>query len=170
MLRRSAIVGICCLTATALGAECAHSAHFFIFESESRKVTGYLDGAAQNGRIIQFFCHPHYLQDNSEDLPAVERVLKLIGSHSQEKGYQILYTSTNRIAAFWQARSASKIVREGLEIAVKAQVPMVIVLPEGAGDMIRLNGKEVPVVKKKVGDRMLSLLCIPEGENTLRLL
>lgn len=144
-----------------------YEARLYQENSDISKVTGYLDGAAQNGRIIQFFCHPHYLQDNSEDLPAVERVLKLIGSYSQEKGYQILYTSTNRIAGFWKGRSGSAVSREGSEIAVTAKVPLIIVLPESAGDTVRLNGSPVSVVKKKVGDRSLSLVCIPEGNNTI---
>ena len=144
-----------------------YEARLYREDSDPAKVTGYLDGAAQNGRIIQFFCHPHYLQDNSSDLEAVERVLKLIRTYREEKGYQMLCTTTNRIAGFWTGRSASRINRNGSGMEVRAEVPLVVVLPGMGADTVVLNGEHVPVVKKKVSGRDLSLVYVPAGENRI---
>ena len=136
-------------------------------DSDTSKVIAYLDGAAQNARITQFFFHPHYLNDDNEHCVAALRVLALIKSHLAAKGYRALPMTTNTVAQFWQARAQASVIAGDRTITVTAAAPMLLRLPEATA--ATLDGAPAPVLHKTVEGGDAYLVFVPAGEHTVQL-
>ena len=138
-------------------------------DSDTSRITDYLDNGAAWGRITQFFIHPHYLHDTSEDLEATKRVLELIGSHCERMGYRKLISTTDRIAAFWQGRKQASIQRENSEIVVDSQIPVVLVLPAGylQKEAVCVDGKPAAVISRKIGGEQMHLVALEAGTHRI---
>lgn len=133
-------------------------------------VLGYLDGCAENGRIAQYFIHPHYLEYSSTERPAVLRVLDLTNRHIAEKGYKVLRTTTDRISTFWHTRAAATAVAAEGTVTVKTETPVFLRLPEEYGkETAQLDGQPAPVIRKTVSGIPACFLYISAGEHTVAL-
>jgi hypothetical protein len=137
-------------------------------DSDTSKVRAYLDGAAKNARIAQFFFHPHYLNDISDQFPATTRVLRLINSHVAAQGYCALSMTTNTIATFWQKRAAATIDVSSEGITVSTETPILLRLPCDV-DTAMLDGKTVATTHKCVESAVATLLRIPAGKHEVKL-
>ncbi len=137
-------------------------------DSDPTKVIRYLDGAAENARITQFFFHPHYLNDDNVHCTAALRVLALIKHHIAAKGYCALPMTTNAIARFWQARTAASLVTDGQSIKVTSAVPLLLRLAKDA-QVVRVDGKETAVTHKCVEGKDAYLVTVPAGEHMVTL-
>ena len=142
--------------------------------NEPARIESYVDRAAADGRIAQFFCHPHYLSDENPHTPLTLAALRLALNHADACGYKLLKTTTDRIASFWQARSKAKITpltaSEPGETAVctDTDVPLLLRLPAPHSTQrlkVLLDGTEVPVVTKKRSTGLKFYVHIPEGEH-----
>ncbi len=131
-------------------------------DSDTAKVVSYLDGAAANARITQFFFHPHYLNDDNPHCVAALRVLSLIKSHIAQKGYHALPMTTNTIAAFWQARAKATVEQNGKAITVKTDTPVLLRLAAPAAT-VTLDGTPAAVTQKFVQGDTAYLVAIPAG-------
>ncbi len=136
------------------------------------RITGYLDEAAEAGRIAQFFIHPHYFQPENPDSVYVENVLALVSDHIARKRYRVLRTTTDRIALFWRGRRSSWAAesRDGT-ISVRAEVPLIVRVPAGSCvDQVLVNGKRTEAVLRETGAGDVRLIVLPSpGEYRIRL-
>ena len=135
-------------------------------DSDTSKVITYLDNAAQNARITQFFFHPHYLNDDNVHCVAALRVLALIKSHMAEKKYRALPMTTNTIAKFWKARAEATIVPNGTTYTVNTETAVLFRLPTAAKSVL-LDGVRVPVMTKEVEGATAYLVAVPAGEHVI---
>ena len=126
------------------------------YEGTEEMVKGYIDGAAYEGRIAQFFIHPHYFWPESPHAAWSTAALKLAKAYWAEKGYRVAFTSTNRIAKFWQARKNAKITASGNAITVICDAPMALSLPVNAAEVL-IDGQKAATVKKTVSGREVTL-------------
>lgn len=131
-------------------------------DSDTTKVLTYLDNAAANARITQFFFHPHYLNDDNPHCVAALRVLSLIKQRIAQKGYRALPMTTNTIAAFWQARAKATVTQTGNTITVKTDAPLLLRLAAPAAT-VTLDDAPCSVTRKDVEGRTAYLLAIPAG-------
>jgi len=136
------------------------------YEGTEEMVKGYIDGAAEEGRIAQFFVHPHYFWHESPHSQWSTAALKLAKAYWAEKGYRPALTSTNRIAKFWQARKDAVITADCGKITVNCSAPCALVLPEGV-TVLTVNGKPAETVQKAVSGRELTLIALPTPGETM---
>ena len=125
-------------------------------------ITNYLDGAAEHGRISQFFLHPHYFAPDKGHAEYVANALALIREHIDMKNYKVLFTTTNQIALFWKGRSESTISQDGSgKITVTAQVPLVLKIPaqEDSAWTVNCNTAEYP--DRVIRGRRFKLIILP---------
>lgn len=136
-------------------------------DSDSTKIRSYIDEACRHGRIIQFFLHPHYLSSYyGKKIAATERVLKTILEHTA--GKPILFTTTNKIARFWKARSNSRIEQSENELRISAKTDLILTLPPTlAKKALTLDGNPIKTHEKTVSGRQLTLVCIPCGDHII---
>lgn len=136
-------------------------------DSDSSKIRSYLDEACRHGRIVQFFLHPHYLSSHyGKKIAATERVLKTILEHTAGKA--ISFTTTNKIARFWNARSNSRIEQNGTELCISAKTDLILTLPlPFAKKALTLDGNPITSHEKTVSGRQLTLVCIPRGNHVI---
>lgn len=125
------------------------------------QILQYIDGAAKDGRIAQFFIHPHYLAPSNPNTAWSTAAVKLAKEHWTEKGYTVCLTSTNRIALFWQARRNAAICAVPEGITVECTVPTALVLPEAA-ERVLVDGKECATVTRKVTGRTRTLAVLAQ--------
>ncbi|MBQ8401572.1 MAG: hypothetical protein IJX14_06540, partial [Clostridia bacterium] len=129
------------------------------YEGTEEMVKSYIDDAAAEGRIVQFFIHPHYLWHESPHAQWSVAALRLAKAYWEEKGYKIALTSTNRIAKFWQARKNAEITLSDGVITVKCDAPCALVLPEGVKSA-ETDGKTAEIVVKMISDRETALTAL----------
>lgn len=135
---------------------------------QKEPICRHLDESAANGRISQFFMHPHYFNEEFGNMEAVHGALELITRHCLEKGYQVCYTTTNQLAGFWQNRSKSQITETAPgEYKLRAACPLAIRLPKRIRKVKCLEMK-IKVEEKERRERTEYLAVIPKaGEYTL---
>lgn len=137
------------------------------YEGTEEMVKTYIDGAAEEGRIAQFFVHPHYFWHESPHAQWSTAALKLAKAYWAEKGYRVALTSTNRIAKFWQARKNAEITLSDGVITVRCDVPCALVLPEGTRTAV-IDGTDAEIVVKMISDRETALAALTEpGEHRI---
>ncbi len=136
-------------------------------DQDTSKITSYIDEAKENGRIIQFFIHPHYLSFYYEEkIEATLRVLRVIKEHT--KHYNALFTTTNNITRFWLDRADSKIDVENGTIKVNAKSPCIVTLPSSLADKtVLVDGKETVATTREQRGTTLTLVCVDKGEHTV---
>lgn len=133
-------------------------------------VIHYLEGCAKNGRIAQYFIHPHYMAYSSDQRDAVLRVLALTNRHIEEKGYKVLRTTTNNLTEFWHARARVTAEATADGIAVKTEIPVFLRLPERYGKETAVcNGKESAVIHKTVSGIPGAFLYLTAGTHKITL-
>ena len=133
-------------------------------------VLNYLEGCAHNGRIAQYFIHPHYMAYSSDQRDAVLRVLALTNRHIEEKGYKVLRTTTDTLTRFWHSRAKTTAVTTAGGIAVKTEIPVFLRLPEGYDkDTVDCNGQTAPVIRKTVSGTDAAFLYLTAGEYAVSL-
>ncbi len=130
------------------------------------KVINYIDYAAATGGIAQFFFHPHYLAPDNPHTPAAHAAIKLMKARVEEMGYKPHFTSTNRIAKFWKARSEAALAVSGDSITVTCEVPMILRLPAKPAS-VTLDGAAAPVTEKTIAGDFAWLVTIPAGTHTV---
>ena len=135
--------------------------------SDTSKIVSYIDSAAENARIAQFFIHPHYLEYSSRDREAVLRVLSLIQKTLTEKDYSALFTSVNRITDFWLSRMASSVKDLGDRIEIAARCELFVVINRDTTGLVLLDSQPCDVIEKNVSGKRLSLVFVPSGEHTV---
>ncbi len=137
------------------------------YEGTEEMVKEYIDGAAAEGRIAQFFVHPHYFWPENQHSQWSTAAIKLAKEYWTEKGYVPAITSTNRIAKFWKARSEAVITVNDDLITVKCDSPCALVLPEGT-KTASVDGKAAEIIVKTISDREVCLAALTEpGEHTV---
>ncbi len=133
-------------------------------------VIHYLEGCAKNGRIAQYFIHPHYMAYSSDQRDAVLRVLSLTNRHIEEKGYKVLRTTTDTLTRFWHDRARTTAVATDGGIAVKTEIPVFLRLPEGYGkETVVCNDQEAAVIRKTVSGIPASFLYLTAGKYKISL-
>jgi hypothetical protein len=136
--------------------------------SDTSKVVKYIENAAKNARISQFFIHPHYLALSSSDRPAVLRVLDLIGKTISENRYNCLYSTTDKITKFWFDRALSRIEKLGNSLKVILSDDMLITLPKSiSSDNILIDGKKAKVIKKLICGKEIRLIHVSFGNHVI---
>jgi hypothetical protein len=70
-------------------------------DSDPGKVKRYLDAAAANARITQFFFHPHYLNESSDHYGASQRAIAVMKQHIAACGYVAMPMTTNTWDCCW---------------------------------------------------------------------
>ncbi len=135
-------------------------------DSDTTKIKNYLDAAAANARITQFFFHPHYLNEDNPHCAAVLRALDVMEQHLTARGYVSLPMTTNTIAQFWKARSEATIAPNGSTITVKTATPMLVRLPTPA-EQVTLDGQPATVICKTVEGTKAYLVAVPAGEHVI---
>ena len=99
-----------------------------VIDGNTSKIKSYIDGAVQNGRIIQFFFHPHYISSYyKQKQQRTTDALEFIKEYT--KNFNVMFSTTDSIAKFWHARAGVKIKTDGECINVSSQIPIVISLP-----------------------------------------
>ena len=128
----------------------------------------YLSDSAANGRIAQFFIHPHYLNPSYEYITSTFTALKRIQSFIQEKEYAVWYTTTNAITAYWHNRRASTLEEQRPGVwSLTAACPLSVLLPEGV-TKVECDGKSLPVQSRVLCGKTRNLAPISAaGEYTL---
>jgi hypothetical protein len=145
-----------------------YEARLYAEDDDTSTVKNYLDGAVDGGRITQFFFHPHYLHDNSNDREATHRVLALIKNYTKSRGYDIHYSSTNRIASFWAARRDAKLSADDGKISVKCDTPLLLRLPKGVkSESVLIDGKAEKTQRKRLYGEETLLVYVPAGAHTV---
>lgn len=136
-------------------------------DQDTTKITSYIDQAKENGRIIQFFMHPHYLSFYYEEkIEATLRVLRLIKEYT--KRYNVMFTTTNNITRFWFDRADSKIDVQNDTLKIDAKTPCVLTLPDAlAKKRVFADGIEITPTERVQGGKALSLVCLSQGEHTI---
>ncbi len=130
-------------------------------------VLNYIDDAAREGRIAQFFCHPHYLEDHGAHTPWARAAIEAGLSRARDKGYRIFRTTTDEIALFWHARSLSKISSKDGALTVSSATSVVLRLPDAqAPGTVLLDGKPVRPLHAKRPGRFIP---VPGGTHTIEL-
>ena len=138
--------------------------------SDTGKITDYIDRAAQEGRIAQFFIHPHYFAPDSRDMPAVIAALRLIMKHCGDMGYAPLFTTTDNIAKFWQSRAKSRLEYTGGMWIIETPIPLAIRLPHTHNSAeILLDGEPAVVINKIRSGREVSFVSVDSGRHTLEI-
>lgn len=137
-------------------------------DSNTAKIKNYLDSAAANARITQFFFHPHYLNEDNEHCAAALRVLKVIQQHIAESEYVAFTMTTNTIAQFWRARRQATIAQSGSTLIIKTSAPMLVRLPAPT-EQVTLDGQPAPVIRKSVEDTEAYLVAVVAGEHVIEL-
>ena len=131
-------------------------------------VKNYIDEAADEGRIAQFFVHPHYFWPENPHSEWSVAAIKLAKAYWAEKGYRVALTSTNRIAKFWMARKDAVITQSEGSITVNCASPCALVLPEGS-EAITVNGAPAETVKKSISGREVTVIALTTpGENVIK--
>ncbi len=137
------------------------------------RITAYIDNAAAEGRITQFFCHPHYLEPDSAHTPATLAALRLAFGHAKAKEYRILKTSTDRIARFWHSRAESSIESDAVRAdetaayLVRSEIPVLIRLPISPDSAVFSDGIPVSVTEKNRAGNRCFLVFVPKGEHRI---
>jgi len=130
------------------------------------KIVEYLENGVKYGRILQFFIHPHYLAHRSSQRPLVLNALHLMQTHIREKGYRVLYTTTNEIARFWHSRADAQVTPTQNGYRIRTDVPIFLKVGD-RGQTFLLNGKKVePILRLENGTNSL-FIPIPEGTQVL---
>lgn len=137
--------------------------------ADKEKITRYIDEAADGGRIIQFFLHPHYLATESNDRTWATAALQTAIQRWTDKAYLPLLTTTNRIARFWKARAEAEIKVDGTRVAVRCDHPLLLRLPYET-DTVLVDASEVPVIHKQVDGHMVHLVPLHKPYTTVTLL
>ena len=120
--------------------------------TDESQVLNYIDGAAADGRIAQFFVHPHYFNPANQNSEWSVAALKAAIAHWNEKGYTVCLTSTNRIARFWEARKNVQIAVEDGSYVVRNSQPMAVALPDGVTS-VSVDGAAAEIVTHTVTGR-----------------
>jgi len=120
--------------------------------TDEGKVLNYIDGAAEDGRIAQFFVHPHYFNPANANSEWSVAALKAAIAHWKEKGYTPCLTSTNRIARFWEARKDVQIAVEDDRYSVNNALPMALALPNSVVS-VTVDGADAAVITRTVTGR-----------------
>ena len=134
------------------------------------KITDYIDGAAENGRIAQFFLHPHYLGSALSEAPWGENVpwaiaaLQCAKAHWEQKNYHPLLTSVDEIARFWHARADARITETDKGWKISSEVPVVLELPFPT-HFIQIDGTPTAVCEKTICGEKRYLITVPEGDH-----
>ena len=138
-------------------------------ESSTDDITNYIDGGVANGRIMQFFIHPHYICEGGKDREATLRSLRVIKNHIASSSYDVLLTTTNTITKFWHARAKSTIRKDGNTIKTICESPMLLRLPEEPKRTPLVDSEAGTLSEKVVCQEKAYLLYIPAGEHTVEL-
>ncbi len=132
--------------------------------SSPEKIVDYITLCAKNGRFAQLFIHPHYLNDEiAHEKQAVCRVLEVVGDLINQNKYQVLYTTTNRIAGFWKARQHATLQVAGNEIHCHCEEECLVALPFIV-ENVKMNHEEA---KCECRDGK-TLVFVPRGNHTIR--
>jgi hypothetical protein len=134
-------------------------------DASTDKIIRYLDDGAAHGRILQYFMHPHYLTDGwPKDRAAELRAIEVTRRHLAHKGYAVHYTTTDRIADFWQARRNARICVCGKELEVTVACPMLLCLPcDWIQAQVCVDGARIAPVEKTVMGAHLRLVPLSAG-------
>lgn len=130
------------------------------------KVTNYIDQAAANGSIAQFFFHPHYLAPDNKHTPAAHAAIRLMKARIEEMGYKPHFTSTNRIARFWKARSEAQLTAKGDTITVTCEAPIILRLPAKPAS-VTVDGTAVSITEKTIAGDLAWLVLLPAGTHSV---
>ncbi len=137
------------------------------------KITRYIDTAAKNGRMAQFFFHPHYMSEHPENydyakpnVPLAKAALGLAKQHWEEKGYRPLLTTTDNLALFWHARANATVVPTADGYTVDCEKACVLSLPFAAST-VTVDGKESNVITKTISKEEQYLVVLPAGKHTV---
>lgn len=132
-------------------------------DSSTKKIEEYITCCAKNGRFAQLFIHPHYLNDEiAHEKQAVCRVLDVVCGCIRQKEYQVLYTTTNRIARFWLARKNATIQILNNEIHYRCGEDSLLVLPFVA-ENVRINHKEAKISHRNEK----TFVYVPQGNHII---
>ena len=128
----------------------------------------YLSEGAANGRISQFFLHPHYLNPTYDGIGATFAALKRIKSFVATQNYAVWYTTTNNITDFWHARGNSTWEETAPNCwKLQATCPLTILLPDGTTS-VTCDGTPLAVVHRVIAGKAMNLAAIlAAGEHTL---
>ena len=128
----------------------------------------YLSESAANGRISQFFIHPHYLNPSYECITSTFTALKRIQSYIQEQNYAVWYTTTNHATKFWHNRRASTLEETTPGYwKLQAACPLTVILPDGATGA-SCDGAPLAVTRRVIAGKAMNLAAIlAAGEHTL---
>lgn len=130
------------------------------------KITNYIDNAALNGWLIQFFIHPQHLSLDIPDKKWTVTALKRAKRYWEGKGYHPLLTTTNRIAQFWKERSEAIIKINDSAIEITCKCPVFIRLPYYTNKVI-VNGSFAEVIHKEINGSEISLVLINNHKSTI---
>lgn len=137
------------------------------------KITRYIDEAAENGRMAQFFFHPHYMSEHPDNfdyaqpnVPLAKAALAHAKQHWEQKGYRPLFTTTDNIAKFWHARAAATVENTADGYTVRCDAACVLVLPTPAAT-VTVDGKEVAVTVKTIAGETQYLVPLTAGNHTV---
>ena len=135
--------------------------------TDEAQVLNYIDGAAEDGRIAQFFVHPHYFNPANPHSAWSTAALKMAIAYWKEKGYTVCLTSTNRIALFWEKRKNARITKAANGFAVQCDAPVAITLPESAAS-VTVDGEAAPILSRTVTGRARKYVVLPTaGEHKI---
>lgn len=130
--------------------------------NKQEQLEKYIDEAAEYGRIIDFFIHPHYLYPDYPDTPYTLSALSFCKEYWEEAGYHPLLTTTDSIAEFWQARRNVKMTVQKNKIEIFAPCKMFLRLPDGHTSVL-IDHKIVKVIALKKENTFLWLVPILES-------
>lgn len=141
--------------------------------TDPNKITRYIDEAVENGRMAQFFFHPHYMSEHPDNfdyakpnVPLAKAALALAKQHWEEKGYRPLFTTTDNLAKFWHARANATVATTDDGYTVNCEQPCVLILP-AAATAVTVDGKVTAVVTKTIAKEEQHLVVLPSGQHTI---
>ncbi|MBQ8719499.1 MAG: hypothetical protein IJY65_00520 [Clostridia bacterium] len=136
----------------------------------TEKVVRYVDDMVRYGRFGQFFIHPHYLREGSPEREGALRAISTLRTRAKERGYNISYSTTNKIADFWLARANASVCCDGASISVKCDTPLLVRLPKSfCGKALTLDGADAICQEKYASGEKIYLVFVPAGAHKVAL-
>ena len=135
--------------------------------TDAAMIMNYIDGAVEEGRIIQFFIHPHYFYPDKQDTEWAMSALRMAMAYWDVNDYTVCLTTIDNVARFWQMRKDTCIVSDKDGYTVQSDSPLAIALPDGVTS-VTVDGVEAPINTRTVTGRERNYVVIPtSGEHRI---